>query len=150
MSDGWTIDDYTKEPRGAYKFNLWRRNAPVNTPLGDVSVELQASFGKQIDDRMLTLAREMAQWIARPDNAGRLLDSLHEHYRGYETYHAESLADVDVPLGLTREQVLPYVTRCVLIVDADDGASIFLVPQWDEERGLRFRYQDGTVTRIED
>jgi hypothetical protein len=59
---------------------------------------------------------------------------------------AEWMESCGVPVGLTRDELTPYLDELNLVVDRDRSEpTIYVVPQWDEEHAIYLAVRDGRV-----
>ena len=140
-----TADDFEPQPRGPYLFNFWHARPRVRTPFGEFTVEAHMPLEdtKPPDDEMVRQANALAEFTRR--NANAILDKIDDHYRGASA-QLGWMESCDMPLGLHREALAPYLDALNLVVDRDGSEpTIYVVPRWDHEHAIYLALRDGHV-----
>jgi hypothetical protein len=132
-----TVTDFVRLPRGPRRFYLWVANAPVRTSFGDFSIEAMMPMGdtKPPDMRMLKDANFLADYVREHSDA--ILELVFQHYKEWCSRDPAWLEICDVPIGLQRHEIKPYLIGLHIMVDRESpGPEMLITPQWDEEHAI--------------
>ncbi len=136
-----TADDFEIQPRGARLFDIWRSKSPILTSMGAFDVE----FHQAPDDELLRLAGELVLYVS--NQSEEVLDKVYEHYKS-TSEHRYWMKSCDVPVGLERKKVIPYLrSRTIVLFRDNQGVtgSILINPQWDAEHKINLVLQNGAL-----
>ncbi len=140
-----TANDFVRQPRGPRRFYLWLADAPVRTSFGNFSIEAIMPMGdtKPPDARMLENANFLADYVRVHSEA--ILELVFQHYKECSRDPAW-LEICDVPIGLQRHEIKPYLIGLCITVDRESpGLEILITPQWDEEHAIYLEVKQGRL-----
>ena len=149
-----TLQDFTKQPRGPLKFDIWRAKQAIPSPMGDFAVELHMAMGDSSppSEDMLRQADTLVALFKA--HVTTIHAKIFEHYQAVAD-QGEWLAACGVSEGLDREGIVEHLQdrRLVVSRDEDDDQSylsrVFLTPDWDEEHAIYLAHEDGEWVFVE-
>jgi hypothetical protein len=137
-----TANDFRRQPRGRYLFDRWLAVPPLDTPLGRFKVDIR----HEPDAVLVAAGNELAEFLVT--NSASVLAAAHRHYLAYcdDEWWMEGC---DVPIGLSANDIVPYLNDPTVAVDRRGNGTIsgviYFSPQWDTEHGLYLKVVDGSV-----
>jgi hypothetical protein len=141
-----TASDFVHQPRGSSRFYRWIATAPVRTSFGDFSIEAVMPMGdtKPPDARMLKDANFLADFVQTHSDA--VLELIFQHYQGWCSRDPGWLDACDVPAGLRRHELKPFLIGLSITVDREmPEPEILITPQWDEEHAIYLAVKRGQI-----
>ena len=140
-----TADNFERQPRGPYLFNFWHANQRVPTSFGEFIIEAHMPLEDTAppDPEMVRQASSLAEFVRTHPDA--VLDRIYEHYQ-IVSKQQHWMDICEVPLGLDRNGLTPYLMSLSLVVDRDHSEpTIHVSPQWDDEHAIYLAVRDGDV-----
>jgi hypothetical protein len=150
------VSDLEYQDKGPYLFERWAWKHRVQSPLGDFEVTFTRADGdlREPDHEMLRRGDELIRFVQT--HGEYLLDIVYGYYLlAQETEGWLEMADV--PRGLTRGQILPYIRddRTLQVSHSSTtepgySSALNVVPLWDEEHALPMTFENGRITAVSD
>ena len=148
------LEDFVKQPRGPYRFDLYVHPDVVPSPLGEFVVELIAEVGQAPADVMLEIARALVEQFT--DDRDHITGLVFREYERACRMVAAGVPDDAIPRGLSISALGAYLDVRTLSVSCspDDEeepypARVYLSPRWDSEHGLYFRFFEGEWEKVD-
>lgn len=153
--------DFIKEPRSAYRFDVWKRCERISTPLGSYECDLILDFDAMPDEEMISSVREVSAFLE--ENHQLVATILEAHLHRSKTESAELFEDSEdtdkfelPPEGATGQQLFETYGGGTVSISRDkyeDNRLKILVGfdvTSDPEHGLIIEYSSGGFTKIND
>lgn len=140
------VDSFKRQPRGPQHFDLWLRDEPVSTTMGELPLEILTAIDATPSQEALSAAMNLEAFAKTRGHY--VLDLIHGHYRRAET--KDWLTFWDVPLGLARLDILTHLSSIRLMVDEDLSTSVLVNPEWDPEHKLSLTVEGSVVVEVND
>ena len=103
-------------------------------PMGDT---------KPPDERMLNEANFLADYVDA--NSDAILELVFQHYNRCAS-EPDWLEICEVPAGLQRHEIKPYLNSLSIVVDRESpDPTILVTPQWDEEHAIYLEVKKGRL-----
>src|SRR5215471_1548520 len=142
------ISEFKKLPKGAdtQTFFTWKWKRRIKTPCGDFGVELFTEDEDPLDDRMLSLAEELAQYAQA--HSQYIREIIYGHYRYYVTEYGPDALFCDMPADLKPGRIRKY---CNPVLEVWRNARLHsaippyrchigVYPEWEPEHGLTLEF----------
>ena len=140
------LSEFSKQPRGPYRFETWLWKDSVPTVVGDLPIELYTTIDEEPSEAMVEIATELATYVS--SHGDFILDLIYGDYLNSEKNGW--LSFWNVPTGLGRNEILNQVESIILTIQSDLLATIYVNPLWEIEHKLSFTYEADSIVEVND